>query len=50
MPYLADCGAVENEFRYAWRFVAFCKNTQQIRCDKGQHDEDNLNHLNKLFK
>lgn len=27
MPYLADCGAVENEFRCTCRSVAFCRNT-----------------------
>ncbi len=26
-PYLADCGAVESEFKYACRFVAFCNDT-----------------------
>lgn len=29
MPYLADCGSVEKEFKYARRFVDFCNRTNE---------------------
>lgn len=29
MPYLADCGSVEKEFKYACRFVDFCNHTNE---------------------
>lgn len=44
IPYLADFGDVENEFKYACRFLDSCNHTNEESCDTM------LDRVGKLWK